>query len=351
MRNLIYTLAAIFCLAASSQATVITVNNLGGGDYSNLVDAYNAASNGDTIYIEPTELSYGDLLNINKSLTWVGIGGIPATDDVHRSIVRRMTLDTGASDSRFYGVYFLDYLAGATPDLLENLLVENCLFGDYISINDGPIINMIVRNCIFLNPSQFNMYFYDADSLADRSSVIVTNCFISQRFEGYSNSFNLITVDHCLISSVFTSFSNSLNGAVIRNNYFTSDFNNSSPGGVNNVFLNNFIRGGAGSSIGVTNSGSNNQFNTTMSFVNYNGFSSWLSSHDYNLLPGSNGIGAATDSTDIGIHGGNSHFSNSTETLWIPIVRSMSFTGDPIPFVQPGDTLNINIEASRPQVD
>jgi hypothetical protein len=343
-------MALLFCFSAYS--TVHTVSNLGGAQFSNLTDVYNAASDGDTIYIEPTEISYGNLNGVNKKLTWVGIGGIPATDDVHRSIVDIMTIDSGASGSSFFGIYFLDRLSTiASSAPTSNLFIENCLIGRYIDFDNGPVLNTVVRNCIFLSTSQRTMYFHNASSPAAKSTVTVTNCFISQLFEGYSNPHNIIVVDHCLIYPSFSGFTNSLNGALIKNSYFTGAANNSTAPGSNNVFLNNIIRGGFNVSVGVANSGSGNQFNSSMTFVNYNGYLPWSYLHNYNLQPGSNGIGDATDGTDIGIHGGNSNFSNSTETLWIPIVRSLNFQGDPIPLVQPGDTLQITIEASQPQMN
>lgn len=335
----------------STRATVITVNNLGGGDYSNLVDAYNAATNGDTIYVEPTDIDYGDLMGsnrINKRLTWVGVGHNPDNDGSTQSIVDYFELDTGASGSRFYGL-IIDrlYSSASTAGPVDSLLVEGCRILRWINMSSVPARNVVVRNSIFTFGG-YSIFLHDADSLINKSSLLVTNCFFNanSRIEGYNNPLNTVIIDHCIIYYRFNTFTDGLNGAIIKNSYF---YVGGTASGSNNIFLNNIVA--QNGDVGLTNNGSNNQFNTSMSFVNYGGTSNWSASQDYHLNPGSNGIGDATDGTDIGIHGGNSNFSESGETLWIPIMRSLNFQSAPIPLVQPGDTLNITIEASRPQID
>ncbi len=344
MKNLIYTLAITFCLTLGLQAKIITVSNLGGANYTNLTDAYNAAIAGDTIYIEPTNFNHGNITS-NKRLTWVGTGWNPATTNGYISIINSVFIESGADSSRFYGLFFNDYLSTDPATVpIGHLFIENCMFNNYIDLNDGPIINCVIRNTVFPRISSPNVYLYDADSIADRSNIIFISCYFNGHIEGYMNPFNLITLDHCIWA--YNDFSR-ISNALVRNSVIYTG--TSTVGGSNNLFFNNIFY--YNTSLGVANSGSGNYFNTNPQMVNPGGNFYWSHLEDYHLQPGSAGINAAIDGSNIGIHGGSSNFSMSGEPLWIPIVRSLNFQGAPVPLVQPGDTLNITIEASRPQMD
>ena len=359
MKNLSLIIVLTFIYSLSLNAKIFTVSNIGGANFSNLTDAYNAAVDDDTIYIEATNINYGDLLNINKRLTWVGIGINPGTDDVHQSIIRRMSINTGASGSKFFGIYFFEYLStDPATGPITNLLIESCHFRLYIDFGDVPVQNSTVRNCVFTRYSSNrfddwrSIYFHNPDSVQNQSTINLTNCYFISSVNGANNPHNLLVFDHCIFAE--ERFQD-VQGALITNSIFYYLYGSGSTpssafGGINNIFLNNIIRQNA--SLGLSNTGSGNMFNTDPLFVNDgNNNYLWSASEDYNLQPGSPGIGAATDSTDIGIHGGDSNFSNSGETLWIPIVRSSSFQGSVIPLVQPGDTIQLQIKASRPSID
>ena len=80
-------------------------------------------------------------------------------------------------------------------------------------------------------------------------------------------------------------------------------------------------------------------------FVNYTFNNYYSTSHDYHTQAGSPALGAASDATDIGLHGGVTKYSEKGEPLNAPVMRSMDINN---PVVQANGTLNVNITASKP---
>ena len=67
--------------------------------------------------------------------------------------------------------------------------------------------------------------------------------------------------------------------------------------------------------------------------------------HDYHLQTGSPAIGTASDSTDIGVHGGFTRFSEKGEPLNTPVMRAMVIQNTT---VAPNGILHVQVEASKP---
>jgi hypothetical protein len=144
-----------------------------------------------------------------------------------------------------------------------------------------------------------------------------------------------------LFLATSTAFFSGIQNASISNCIFM----NMVPAGTTGcTYLNNICRV-AGTFPPAGNTGSGNISNTDPMLVSYTFGTLYNASQDYQLQAGSPGIGAGSDLTDIGIHGGTSKFSEQGEPLIAPVVRSVIIT---TPVVAPNGTLNVEVTASKP---
>jgi hypothetical protein len=156
-----------------------------------------------------------------------------------------------------------------------------------------------------------------------------------------------ISINHCLflyhIGNIFNNFPNSL---VIQNSIFMVCCNPLS-GSEGTFFYNNIFYPDI--SIPPSGSfGSGNMTNTDPLLVNYSVGVPYSPSQDYDVQPGSPAIGAATDGTDIGVHGGSAGFSENGEVLIVPIVRQITINNST---VAPGGTIDVLINAGKPHTN
>ncbi len=128
MRNLILPfLCLIFTI---SNADIIRVNNNAGisADYSSLQMAIDSANSGDTIYLEPSSTSYGNI-NLNKSISLYGPGYFLAENpgqqaNVNTSKINILSMVSGSAFSSITGIQILNYI-----DLyVGNVAITRCYF-------------------------------------------------------------------------------------------------------------------------------------------------------------------------------------------------------------------------------
>lgn len=338
-------------LTATSFATVLTVSNLplGGSQYSSLQDAYNAASNGDTLILEGTNIEYylDQWVLINKQLTFIG-GGFNTDKENFKKTYIRNNNNNGeirvgdASGSSFHGISFTGRLMFFYN--VSNISFENCEFIDAyhnqgLLTNNVTISGMVFRNCIFGQDNGVNLWL-GSTAVANISFF---SCIFDGRINGSGNNLNVLLFDHCLFLGTNSPF-NDVNTATITNSIFMNAYPTSI---TNATFLNNICRV-AGTLPPAGNSGSGNIENTDPLLVSYtlNSFSS--PTHDYDLQSGSPGELAGSDGTDIGVHGGTAKFSEQGEPLITPIVRSVLITN---PVIAPNGTLSVEVTATIPAED
>ena len=135
--------------------------------YNNLVFAYNDAVNGDTIYIEPSQTSHGDMV-ITKRLTFIGGGyfhaeneGLTAQPHV-TSITGNWSFNTGSAGSKVIGLSFTANRRGIFLNT-NDIEILNCYFsglanpaigGFIFPINFGTNISKVtVSGCYFTQSS------------------------------------------------------------------------------------------------------------------------------------------------------------------------------------------------------
>ena len=344
MKNTIKFLALFFLVSNISLATVRTVSNLGGSQYGDYYSAYLASSDGDTLLIEGTDILYNwnNGLEWGKSLVVIGIGyNAQKMNTRHTKLEtytynccqpRGFVLTNGASGSKFYGIDFVGGISISNVSL-NNLVFEDCSIGDF-GFGDYGSNNVIFRNCIFPGENR-NISFSSSTSVYN--NILISSCI----FQGYlfckGNTVSSLTIDHSLFlyvyndNTLFQGVYNSLikNSIFMNSNNFTD--NNT------NTLLNNIAR--------VTSMAAPNIGNTNPNFVNYSLGQYYSTAWDFHLQVGSAAIGAATDGTDIGLHGGSSNYNEKGEVLITPIVRLLNINNTT---VAPGGTINVHINATKP---
>jgi hypothetical protein len=349
MKAKISLLTAIFMmLSVASFATVLTVSNhsLAGSMYSTFRDAYDAAANGDTILLEGTLTDYHTIYQ-EKQLVIMGAGLNTQKENFLRTKVAKGSegggtlfsygIKSGGSGSKFYGITFV---GGPNFDNrlwigASDILFENCQFDRVVNVHSS---NVVFKNCIFIQPGPIEIK-------GSVTNVLFSNCIFNKEITGNANYLQLVSFDHCLFLSAGACFINCLDFE-IRNCIF---MNSTGVSGItSSTFQNNLCRNSFTFPPPGNIDAGGNLTEADPLLVNYTYNTSYSTQHDYDLQTGSPAIGAASDSTDIGVHGGYSNFSEYLEVLIMPVIRSMHISNNTVPA---GGTIHVNVEASKPHDD
>jgi hypothetical protein len=286
-----------------TKAAVLTVSNntaLPGspGQYSTISSALTAASNGDTILIQPSPLPYNESLNITKSLTLIGAGYNPQNNNNYFSKINgSISFKDGSSNCKLIGLWVSSSIGFSNQFAnVSEFLFSRCYFESSINLfNGGPATSnqasgFTVENCYVAGAI---WYAY--------SSITVRNCILGSRIQDATNT---STTTLYIRNNLFLNSSTPLyyvQNSVFENNIFWG-LTTLDPNLVkNNTFNNNYVYGSFNLPF-ATNVGSGN---ITDQVSPYNGNPSPFSvSFNYRPLPGSAIANAGTDSKDIGPTGG-----------------------------------------------
>jgi hypothetical protein len=281
-------LIAVFILLCGvmSGQHLIRVNNNPGtdADYATLQAANEAASNGDTIYIESSTSNYAGA-EFSKKLVIVGPGYFLSDNDSTQAFAMEAEI-TGYT-------YFKAGSAGST------------ITGCNVNALSIEVSDIVITRC-------------KIGSIGFGSNV--NNTLITQNYLGYiggsSNVTNTI-ISNNIITSYVISFSNNTGPTQITNNVFTTSnqtfsVNNSSI--ANNIFCHTTNPIGTGTGNTITNNlfacpGTNangNQYNVVMAnvFVDFSGSLNYSDDAKWKLKTGSPAIGAGVSGVDCGAFGG-----------------------------------------------
>lgn len=326
------------------EATIHNVDNNANspsGYSKNLQATIENASAGDTIYVYPSNIDYGNI-TIKKKLYLFGSGYDGTTGAVTK--ISYLYLDTATtpssnpSGSSIQGFTF-EYYLNCNKSNISNIVVAGNYFSYYstsISLGSNCTSWLITNN-----------YIYGAININNNTSVVITN----NVFKGHSNSINTSNSSSVVISNnlfmQWQYFDNVYN-ATISNNIFICNSNSYTGSTMSNNIFNNNISYCSNASHTYNlpptgNTGTGNLQNQNPAFVSGSTNSSYNYSEDYHLQSSSVGKNAGTDGTDIGQYGGTKPFVWKG-ALSIPQVYQMSVSN---PIINQGTTINVNVKAKK----
>lgn len=338
-------IALLLSIAGLSQATILNVDNNANrpsGYFGLLSAAINAASAGDTIYIYPSNTSYGTL-TLTKKLHFFGFGYDGSTGAVSK--VEYINLDTTStpssnpSASTFQGLTVMNYLYCSKPNITDIVFAGNFL-------NSGSTNVSLSTNCSgwLITNNYLNGYL----ELYNNTSIIISNNVFKNEYYGIrtSNSSTVVVSNNLFMNWRY--FYNVYN-ATISNNIFICNSSTSSSSMANNTFLNNLSYWDASNLYNLpptSNTGTGNISNQNPQFETGLASGAYDYSLDYHLKTTSPGHNAGTDGTDIGPYGGTSPF------VWggafsIPKVTEMIIKN---PIINQGTNINVNVKAKKAEL-
>lgn len=347
MKTLITILTFIFSSFFLNAATYTCSNSpVGGAQYSLLQNAYNAcAASGDTILLQNTTIYYTFTASAgwNKNIVVIGRGLSGGKYSRITSGYSLFDMGTGSNGSEFHGIIFNKYLRLISG--VSGLTFANC----YIANTSGGVLflgsasNIAFVNCVFTSGEGWKVWLPASSTQA--VEAVFLNCIFNGYIDGDNGISHSILFDHCQFMRNSGQHLVDLKSVTVSNSIFMNSAAIANGATSGCTFLNN-VYDASQTMPPALNTGSGNIVGTP-DFTSFTG-PLYSTSHDYDLLPGSVGIGAATNGTDIGLHGGSSGFSEALEPSIVPVVTSVVIQNTT---VGSGGTLNVDIEARTPITD
>lgn len=339
MKNLFYSLASFMATAFALQATVLTVSNSpeGGAQYSSLSAAYSAAAAGDTLYLEGTNISYTAPSRFDKPLTFIGSGHLTTANNYKRTIINRhatIEIRSGASNSNFLGIIFYRDLSmnGA-----NNIYFSSCRFESYLTIYSG--YSAFISRCAFSRDNAIN--------INAGGDLTLQNSVLDGSIQD-NNLSNTTIIDHCIFLTSAGNAALNIDGGTVKNSIFVNTKNIVDANASGISFLNNILVQDTTVPSSSGHTGSGNLTNTDPLFVNYTSGQLFSGNHNYDVQAGSPAINAATDGTNIGVHGGALGFTETGEVQTTPYMRVLLINNTS---VAPNGTIQVQVQATIPAQD
>lgn len=342
----LYIFLSLTLMSLYGQSTIITVNNEIGSsaDYVDVVSAITVATNGDTIYIQPSQISYGSF-TLSKSLVLMGAGHNPSFSPYNSQIGQ------------------ITFAANSGGSIIKGLNIAS------ITNNQATINNVVFSGCRIYSSSG-NPFLFQTATL---NNWIFEGCTIENVTIGgfdFSNmDANLILRNNYIFAAQVSIILSAVpSGTLIDHNVIVNIDNSTFYGPVlgNNVTIsNNIIITQASNNNGLTTYCGTCSFNNNILYAQNGGgqfpaapgnlvnvnpqFESMSQaygySYDYNLNLNSSSLGnnAATDGTDIGLYGGIGIFSPIGIDSGSPHINTFTLGSSTAP---QGGTITIHLNAS-----
>jgi len=355
MKKIITFFSLLIGITIVTYGTVRTVSNNPDipAQYTSLQAAIDASSaeGGDTILVAGSPTTYGDIA-VNKQLVIFGAGyNNPYGYNTIVTDIRfqTQTPDIGASGSRISGLYSTAYVyfqgnyTGGGK--MENVVIERCRL-HHIDFSNSNVTytNDTIRNCLIQDGT---VHFYHG---AYNNVIFHNNIFDSQVLYQYSGMDltsvymkNNVMLDES--SYFFNSGSYQIKNLVVQNNIF---YDAEPQGCYGCTFENNITYLNTNDDpIGDDNTGSGNLIGTDPKFNDYPSLGGGFDyQYDFTLQdPGSPGLNAGTDGSDIGMTGGLMPYVPGANP-GIPQVTEISFPEN-ASSVKVGGTLNVTFKAKK----
>lgn len=315
-KQFLFLAVAIVAVASYAQTSHTVSNNPSNpAQFTEIQEAINAASDGDTIYVAGSSTTYSGF-NLNKSIYLIGEGYSNSGSNAN-TIIQNINLSTtendgGASGSTITGFYITGDLIGDDTEVISNINITRNRFNN-VNLVSGTAQNWIIRRNLFFLGTGSGSDSRDVNFSSGDDIQVINNFFQAKRttngnFSGsdiISNSASFIFSNNIIFEDTDVVISN----GVIANNIFqpSSFAVGFMLDQVSNCSVNNNITTNSGLSFPISNDLNNNLIGVNPQFTIQNDLD-FDFSDDFQLQNGSPGKNAGTDGTDIGVFGGNFPF-------------------------------------------
>jgi hypothetical protein len=306
-------------LSLSAEARIWRVNNMTGvtADFNNLQSAYDAATAGDTIHVEPSVNNYGGVSSY-KRLVWLSVGDF-------------LTQNPGNQFTNYPSyIGYLNFYSGSEGSIVSVRVGSMSINANEISIirssSGGFDIN--ASNCVVLQS-----YVDGRIGLNGTNNVISNNIILAGLAMDYNTSSAVIT-NNIFNRGVYAYPGYPYNFISIKNSVFQNNISvlgNITFDAFNSTFSNNMCPDN------TFPAGNGNLRNVNMSTVFENPTGS--SDKDFVTKAGSPSIGAAYGGGDLGPFGGSTPYKLALQPA-IPAITNIS-----TPSSTGGNTIQVTISA------
>lgn len=345
MKKLI--LLSTFLLSIIHGYSIIrTLNNQSGfsANFTDLPSAIAGSSNGDTLYIQPSSIDYGNA-TLSKRLFIIG-GGHNPDYSPYNSSMTNLIFANGATGSVIKGLK-IAYISASSSVIVNDVLISGCYIESSLPFNlsSGITLNNWVfeGNVISSIAAQIELAYSGANWIFRNNflQAFSTSVFFTSISDGTLFDHNILYQYGANFNTLAASTNGS--GVIFRNNIMLTNGSSVSStlinGAGSSTFQNNLTWGISSS---FPDLGVSNITDVNPNFADVSGGYLFNYVSDYNLLSSSQGIDAATDGTDIGLYGGIFNFSQRGFDAGTPRVEDFTLT---TPSAPAGGTITIHLKA------
>jgi len=316
MRHIL--LSFVTASATIVNAAILVVDNTpgAGAPYSSLQAAFNSSANGDTIMVQPSGISYGNV-DLHKSLVIIGPGHRAQTS--MNATVGLISVWTGGTGSTIMGLQLSSIGGGGLGSKVHDLkILRNYFFGTTMLStpigNNREATGWIVEGNIFVEPATcggcevIDLGYQSTHNFIFRHNVFITRESGTTHLFGHLNPTSVL-YHNIIVYRNPAMFENTCVDALFQNNIIwvtNSAVTKVDQNCTNCQWVHNLTY--HSSATLDTLPGTNNLDNTDPEFVNVPS-SAFDYDHDYHCAPGSPGASAASDGGMVGVHGGSFPFT------------------------------------------
>jgi len=362
MKKLFIVLTSAFIIVSlNTNARVVTVSNspTSPGMYFNLQNACDLSSDGDTLLVSGSQISYGTI-TLNHALTLLGTGYRPIKDLPYVSTVDFFSINHDNCDVEGFFVnysVYTPYGAVNSAKISRNWIQK---FAGYLSLNNSQISNNIIN----ITGTNNNVYIAGTGTIVENNILQIAkgNTFTNTSGGSFTPANYLFLNNTVIFNSTDAvsagTFGFALNNAMVNNNIFYYYGNTVWPNPVNStgtysVYSNNVVYNDSLSNPFGLNTGNGNnsgfgnvyKINPLFTSLIFDGTGNMNPINSNFLLQNSSTVKTAgNDGKEPGIYGGNLPMQSwpITGNPAIPQVSSMIINKL---IIAPGDSLNVNIKA------
>ena len=322
--------ATLFITAA--HAKIWRVNNIAGitANFTTVQAAHDGAAAGDTIHLEPSNTSYGNLI-MTKKLHIVSTGQFVPNNpgfqqDIKMGFVGNVTVNDAAANGSLFSIRYagsFQILTGA----VGNISLLNCASITSTQCGLGNNTGMLFIQSAD-NITVSGGWFAGIDIQDEAQNILIANNMIGNRIAVRSGSSAVIRNNVICAIEAGGCINMGIANSLVVNNIFNKgmiDFAEGFPGTTfqNNFSANNFLPAGNG-----------NVNNVDMAAVFVNNLGGFVD-NVYQVKAGSPAIGAGLDGVNLGAFGGTNPFRLAV-TPAIPSIYKLV-----VPATPSGSSMNI----------